>query len=132
MDEIEDYLNFLEEIMPENLIIYKKDLKTKAACERYCEKIIESVVDLAFLVFKKSNSLIDGKIPENDYQVFDLLSKNKIISEELAEKLKDAKGMRNILAHQYGKVDDEIIFESITNELINDVADFIKSIKRLG
>jgi len=40
--------------------------------------------------------------------------KNKIISAELAQKLKDAKGMRNIISHQYGTINDEIIFEAIT------------------
>ena len=46
----------------------------------------------------------------------------------MKEKLKEAKGMRNILAHQYGKVDDKIIFDSITNELKKDVKNFIKAV----
>jgi len=54
--------------------------------------------------------------------------KEGVISERLTEKLKDAKGMRNIIAHEYGSIDDEIVFESITNQLINDVEEFIKEI----
>ena len=56
--------------------------------------------------------------------------KDKIITEKIANKLKDAKGMRNIIAHDYGSVDDEIVFESITFELIKDVNEFLREIKK--
>jgi uncharacterized protein YutE (UPF0331/DUF86 family) len=38
--------------------------------------------------------------------------------------------MRNILAHDYGVVDDEIVFESITGELEKDTTEFLKNIRR--
>jgi uncharacterized protein YutE (UPF0331/DUF86 family) len=50
----------------------------------------------------------------------------KIISKELSIKLKNAKGMRNIVAHKYGTVDDRIVFEAITEELLKDANEFIK------
>jgi len=123
--EIEGYLSELEEIMPKNFHEYKTDLKTKAACERYFEKIIEAVIDLAFLIIKDEGY----KIPEGDKEAFDILAHEKIISQELATKFKEAKGMRNIIAHEYGKTDDELIFHSITQELESDVSELIKSIK---
>jgi uncharacterized protein YutE (UPF0331/DUF86 family) len=119
--EIEQYVNELSEIIPSNFVDYKKDIKTKAACERYFEKIIEAVVDLAFLVIKKKGY----KIPEEDKEAFDVLADENIISKELAGKLKDAKGMRNIIAHEYGKIDDELVFHSITEELIEDTNEFL-------
>jgi len=123
--EIEDYLSELEEIMPESFHEYKTDLKTKAACERYFEKIIEAVIDLAFLIIKDKGY----KIPEEDKEAFDILANEKIISQELSIRLKEAKGMRNIIAHEYGKIDDELIFHSITEELKLDVSELIKSIR---
>ena len=124
--EIEIYLSELLEIIPNSFEEYK-EIKTKAACERYFEKIIEAVVDLAFLIIKEKRF----KIPEDDKQAFDILSNEKIISQELAEKLKDAKGMRNLIAHEYGDIDDELVFESITTELEKDVGEFIKMLKKL-
>lgn len=123
--EIEDYLSELEEIMPKSFHRYKTDLKTKAACERYFEKIIEAVIDLAFLIIRDKGY----KIPEEDKEAFDILAQEKIISQELATKFKEAKGMRNIIAHEYGKTDDELIFHSITEELESDVNELIKSFK---
>ncbi|MEK6935500.1 MAG: DUF86 domain-containing protein [Nanoarchaeota archaeon] len=104
INEIEDYLEKLLEIVPSNVEDYKKDHKTIAACERYFERIIESIIDSCFLVVKEKGF----KMPEEEEKVFDVLSLNKIIPQQLAEKLKDAKGMRNIIAHDYGKVEDEI------------------------
>jgi len=124
--EIEAYVAELEQFMPKDYKEYEQDLKTKAACERYFEKIMESVTDLCFLILKDNGF----KVPEEDKQAFSILADEKIISEELAGKLKDAKGMRNILAHQYGQVDDEIVFESITIELVKDVKELLKQTKK--
>lgn len=38
--------------------------------------------------------------------------------------------MRNLIAHEYGKVDDEIVFESVTSELKIDTETFVKKIKQ--
>ena len=71
------------------------------------------------------------KLPEDDIDAFNILLENKIINNNLAAKLKNAKGMKNIISHQYGKIDDEILFEAITEELDKDVKDFIDNIKKL-
>ena len=122
---VENYLSELLEIMPRDFQEYK-DIKTKAACERYFELIIEAVVDLSFLVIKEKGL----KIPEEDKQAFEILADENIITEQLSEKLKEAKGMRNLIAHEYGGIDDELVFESITQELEKDVSEFIELIKK--
>ncbi|MFC1741897.1 DUF86 domain-containing protein [Nanoarchaeota archaeon] len=124
--EIDGYLGELLSIVPDDFREYISDKKTKAACERYFEKIVEAVVDLAFLVVKETGLMI----PEDDKEVFDSLAEDKLISRELALRLKEAKGMRNILAHQYGNVDDEIVFQSITKELVRDVKELVLSLKK--
>ena len=127
IDEIKRYLDELISIVPEDFRKYASDYKTKAACERYFEKIIESAVDLAFLVIKENSF----KIPEDDKAAFDVLATEKVIDISLAGRLKDAKGMRNIIAHQYGQVDDEVVFESITQEVVRDVKDFVSEIEKI-
>jgi len=122
--EIEQYLSELAGIMPQTFEEYSSDNLVKAACERYFEKIVEAATDLAFLVIAKNKF----KVPEDDIDAFRILSEKKIISEDLYKKLKGAKGMRNILAHQYGKVEDELVFEAVTERLENDVNLFLKEI----
>ncbi len=131
-EKIEQINNFMEEIyknIPQDLELddYKKNVILKAACERYFEKIIEAVEDLAFLIMNQKKL----KYPEYEKEIFDILHTHKIISNVLARKLKDAKGMRNFIAHQYGKIDDELIFYAVTEELEKDINEFLDNIREV-
>lgn len=126
IEQIEKFIEELEPSIPETFEEYEKNFKIKAICERYFEKIVGAVVDLAFLIIKNRKF----RIPKEDGQAFIILSENNIIQKELAFRLKDAKGMRNIIAHEYGEIDDELVFNSIKYELINDVNEFIEAIRK--
>jgi uncharacterized protein YutE (UPF0331/DUF86 family) len=58
--EIEKYLKELQEFVPKKFKDYAYDYKTRAACERYFEKITEALIDLA-LLFIKEYDLLDQK-----------------------------------------------------------------------
>jgi uncharacterized protein YutE (UPF0331/DUF86 family) len=123
--EIEKYLDELKAMLPLSFEEYEKDAKTKAACERYFEKIMEAATDLAFLVIKSKKATI----PEDDLGSFPILSKEKIISENLGLKLREAKQMRNFISHRYQYVDDLTVYNSIKDELSRDVRDFLEQVK---
>lgn len=125
IEEIEEFLQQLEESTPANFEEYKSDFKARAICERLFEKIVEALVDLTYLIIKEKKF----QAPENDEHAFEILSKNKIISDELAKKFSDAKGMRNIIAHEYGKVNDELVYEAVSNEIVKDTEEFIKFVR---
>ena len=122
--EIEKYLMELEDFTPENINEYQADHVKRAACERYFEKIVEACVDLASFIIRHKKL----EIPEDDEKAFYVLSHHNIISNNLAKKIKEAKGMRNIVAHEYGKVDDELVFHAIKEESIPDVQEFMEEI----
>ena len=130
-DKINDiYINLEEisKIVPSEFNKYKLNKVVKAACERYFEIVVEAVTDVAFMVIVKRRL----RVPEDDIDAFRILLENKIINEELYKKLKQAKGMRNILAHQYGTVNDGIVFEAIKEELGKEVREFIDCIEKKG
>ena len=127
INQISEFLDQLSGIVPSGFDEYKSNIEKKAACERYVEKIVEAATDLAFLIIKNKRL----RIPEDDIDAFNILLENKIINSALAAKLKNAKGMRNIISHQYGKVDDEIVFQSIREELEKDVKDFLENVKNM-
>jgi len=124
--EIETYGNELKEIIPTNFELYKTDLKTKAACERYFEKIIGTIIDISYQIIKYKNIKTQKR-----EKLFIDLANNNFISKELAVKIMDAKGMRNVLAHEYGNIDDELVFYSITKELEKDVNEYLKAIRKI-
>ena len=130
-DKIKDiriYLRQLMDIKLDNFKRYINDFKTKEACERYFEKIAEAVSDLAVLVIKEKGL----PVPDEDNEYFEVLKKEYFISFDLAKKLKEMKGMRNIIAHQYGSIDDKLVYMAISEELNEDIKEFIKIIDELS
>ena len=117
--EIQEFLDFLEPRIPNNL-------EKKAICERYAEKIIEAIVDLAFLTIRYFKIEIPAQTA--DTEIFDILAEKNIISKNLSENLKEAKGMRNIITHEYGRIDDSIIYEAVKNQLPEDTKEFLSNI----
>lgn len=65
--------------------------------------------------------------PEHAKELFPLLTKGKIINQELADKLSKAVGLRNILVHRYREINLPILADSATVGL-NDLRDFAKTI----
>ena len=126
IEDIERFLAELKQIAPKTLQEYQNSLEKKAACERYIEKIIEAILDLSFLVIK----LHHWRTPKDENDAFLLLHQKEVIDQELVAKLKAAKGMRNILVHQYGNIDDAILFQALTKELTIDSSAFIKAAKQ--
>ncbi|MFH1711490.1 MAG: DUF86 domain-containing protein [Nanoarchaeota archaeon] len=124
VSEIEKYLEELVNDVPESFEEYLNSSTIKAACERHAEKIISAIFDLAFLFARHK----EFETPRDEAGIFNVLASRNIITSELAERLSDAKGMRNVLAHEYGEVDDSIVFHAISEELIKDTEEFIKNI----
>ena len=127
-EEIERFVEELSEMAPSSLDEYRSDRKSKAACERYFEKIVEAIVDLAFLYIKDRGL----SVPEEDKQAFDIMGSAGHIDRDLARRLKEAKGMRNILAHEYGQVDDDLVFAAITEEISRDALAFVEELRKRG
>jgi len=120
--EINNFIKELQEVMPQDYEEYTTSTEKRLASERAFEKIIEATNDLAILIIKNQRI----PLPTEDEKAFDILAKANIISKKSALKLKQAKGMRNILAHQYDNLDEEIIFEAIHDKIIHDVQKFIE------
>ena len=124
--EVEEFLEELEEVAVDNFEKYLKNIQKRLACERAFEKIVEATNDLAMVMIKEKRF----PLPSEDIKAFDVLTDKKIIPTELGKKLKDAKGMRNFIIHQYGKINDELVFEAVSENIVKDVEDFIKYIKK--
>jgi len=120
--EIEVLLQETKSIMPERYETYKNDKILQAASERYFEKIIEASSKLSSLVVQA-----EGLVRLKD--LFQTLYEARIISKEVFVQLKKAKGMRNILVHQYESIDGEVVFATIQNDLPRDIKKFLDDIK---
>ena len=66
-------------------------------------------------------------VPGEEEDVFDKLEKSKVITKKMKKTLKSMKGLRNILVHRYGEVDDELVFQNLKHNL-SDFETFKKEI----
>ena len=91
--------------------------------ERYLQLSIEILLDVGKLLI-----VIKGlKRPEENQEIFSALRDEKIISEKLADNLMGVANFRNILVHDYEKIDREIVYEKLRNNL-DDFENFKKEI----
>jgi len=114
IDELDQYLNELDKIIPDNFKDYK-EIKTKAACERLLQISIEIVIDICSLI---SSELRLG-LPSEEESIFDNLEKKGIINKNMRNILIKMKGFRNILVHRYGEIEDKYVFEFLNEDLGN-------------
>ncbi len=115
IDDINKYLEELHTISLTSLEEYKESIEKKRACERLLQILIESVIDISYLVYKYKNM----GVPKDDDSVIEGLHKKKVVNKRIKDLILELKGFRNILVHKYGTVDDELVFENLT-ENIND------------
>lgn len=122
LDELSGYLGELREIVPASIVEYRM-VEKKRACERLLQIAVECVIDVA-------NLLVSGLrlgLPAEENDIFEKLEHNGVISADLVAVLKRMKGCRNILVHEYARVNDEIIFEAVSARL-GDFDDFKREV----
>ena len=66
------------------------------------------------IISKKLEVLLDY-YKEFNFNSFIDLAENNVLDMEFALKIAPSTGLRNILVHEYQKIDDEIVFKSIDN-----------------
>ena len=106
LDELEGYLTELHAIAPENLKEYRR-IEKKRSCERLLQLCIECVIDMCRI-------LVSGLrlgLPADENDLFEKLNKNGIVTPSVKRLLRQMRGFRNILVHEYASVDDELVFK---------------------
>lgn len=122
LDELEGYLGELRSIAPASMEQFRQTEK-KRACERLLQVAIECVIDVCGLIVR-------GKrlgLPADESDLFDKLLGAKIITVELRDVLRSMKGFRNILVHDYARIDDTVTFE-MTRSRLDDFAEIRRQI----
>jgi uncharacterized protein YutE (UPF0331/DUF86 family) len=112
VDQLDGYITELKEIAPKSFAEYQK-VEKRRACERLLQVSIEVIIDIC-------NLLVSGLrlgLPAEEDDLFRKLVEAGIITKEMGETLREIKGFRNILVHQYAQVDDRIVYEAVNTKL---------------
>ena len=100
---------------PKNLLNYTKQDSIILNLQR----AIEATIDIAMYLC----AIFKFGVPQSCREAFDLLEKNKVVSEELAKRLKAMVGFRNIAVHDYQAINLEIL-KNIIEKNLSDFLEF--------
>lgn len=112
LDELDGYVRELESVAPTTIVEYRQ-VEKKRACERLVQIAVEAVIDICHLFVA---GLRLG-LPGGDEDVLAKLEDAGILSAGALGSVRKMKGCRNILVHEYGRVDDEIVFNIVVTRL---------------
>lgn len=118
---IKKYLKILENYKRFSLEEITQDLTLKGAVERYLYLVTQATIDLAEAII----ALKGFRKPTTYSEAFDILKEEDFLPQRLAEKLVKMTGFRNIIAHDYEKIDFSISYDVLQNRL-RDIEEFIK------
>jgi uncharacterized protein YutE (UPF0331/DUF86 family) len=108
---LRETVELLEEVRNEGKKAYLADASRRAATERWLGLAVQICVDLGTQTALEQR----GAAPSNYAEVFTTLGKVGLIDEDLADRLAEAAKQRNLLTHLYLEIDDEKVFESLSN-----------------
>lgn len=125
ISSIKKYLKILKGFKKYSLNRIKNNLTVKGAVERYLYLAVQATIDLAEAVIAFRNL----RKPSVYSEAFDILKEEKIIADKLAEKLIAMTGFRNVIAHDYEKIDLAITYDVLQKGL-KDIEQFVKAIRK--
>lgn len=115
LQKLDEYIKYLKEMQEVNKNQFIEDYHFFGLAERYLQLSIEVLLDVGKLLV-----VINGlKRPEENQEIFSTLCDEKIISEKLAQNLMGIANFRNILVHDYEKIDREIVYSKLQNNIID-------------
>ena len=111
--QVDDYLNQIKEFSTISLRSYKKDWKTQRIVERTLQILIEVCIDIANHIISDQGM----RVPVGYADTFQVLMENRVISKKLFETMEKMAKFRNVVVHQYEKIDPAIVISILHRNL---------------
>ncbi len=124
LDEMNQYIEDLEMMVPDTFEEYDSDLIIKRASERTIEAAIETLIKVSAMIISAERM----GLPQSEETIFDILEQKKVIDPVLCLKVKKMKGFRNLLIHRYDNIKDDLVYGFLVDRL-NDFYEFEKTIR---
>lgn len=121
---IADEIGALRDIAEGGRSPFMDDEMVRTAAERHLQVAIQAAADVANHILAEDSDLT----PEDYGAAFVALAKLGVIDQGLAERLRAAAGLRNVLVHLYLDVDPDRVWEAI--EGLDDLEAFAAVVER--
>lgn len=124
ISSIRKYLKILERYKKYARKELEENIDVRGAVERYLYLASQASIDLAEAVISYRRL----RKPATMGEAFHILCEEGVISARLRNKMSAMVGFRNIMAHDYEKVDYDIVYDVLHTGL-KDIEEFAKKIK---
>lgn len=110
---INQYTDDLKQMRGMSKEEYVEDIVTQRAVERTLMNLIQACIDLTQHI-RSTEDLSPTGTAKQEMQA---LEDADVLSSETMNKMQEATGFRNILAHRYGDIDHEVVYDVLHNDL---------------
>lgn len=100
---------------------FKADLDRQEIVMFNLQMAIQTCIDIAAHIVSEEGY----GVPGSNNEMFYMLEENELLEPALTEKMDKSVGLRNIIVHEYAKIDLHQIYQVARND-INDLEDFVK------
>jgi uncharacterized protein YutE (UPF0331/DUF86 family) len=120
---LDEYLKQIGEYASISLKAYSDDWKVQRIVERTLQMMIETCLDISGHIISDENL----RVPETYADVFRIMVENGILSESHLDSYEKMARFRNIVVHDYERIDPEIVVGILRNNL-HDFEEFKASV----
>jgi uncharacterized protein YutE (UPF0331/DUF86 family) len=124
LDELSERLARLEPLKNKSLADFQEDAYLRDIVERNLEVAAQCCIDTCNRIIALENL----RKPADYYEAFMILGEARILSMDFAKNIAPIAGFRNVLVHEYLKLDWELVFENLKK--IDELAEFYGSIRQ--
>jgi len=112
-DQLDGYLRELRLVVPGSFAEYMDSVEKRRACERLLQIAIECMIDICGLFV----SGLRLGLPGEEDDLLEKLERAKVLSPPVVATVRAMKGFRNILVHEYGGIDNAIVYKVAATRL---------------
>jgi len=127
ISSVQKYLTILERYRTYSQKEIADDIDRRGAVERYLYLAMQATIDLAEAVIAFKNLRKPSTMSESFY----ILNEADIVPPDLTEQLVKMTGFRNVIAHDYEKLNYDIVYDVLQNRLVN-IERFLEAIKTIS
>lgn len=120
---VKKYLKRIKNVSKISLQTFLNDIDVQDIILFNIQLAVQNCIDIAAHIVSQE----DMGMPGSTNEMFYLLEDNNYINNLLTEKMVKAVGFRNLIVHEYGKLDLKRAYD-ISQNNINDLNDFLKEI----
>jgi len=125
LEKLKEYLGILNALKKYSKPKFEENPFLRGSGERYLHLSIECMLDMSAHLIADQQ----WRAPMDYKDVFEVLCEEKVFPRPFTERLRKWAGLRNVLAHDYIKVNPSMIYDTIAKDLI-DIEKFMKRMAR--